>query len=182
MGNFLQSWWETDTPFLDNNPKNSRFYLQISLWVDLAYNLKAIFCWLLKMKVIYFLSFSVTDLVLENTEFRRKKKKRHFHSWAACSLSGGGLAWFCNDPGGSHVTWASAANRWPGPSACHSPWHHMASNIQEFLAYSFFSGGCIPYLLVLAQGKVPRTRFQVPSFPQKDHQAPIRGLFVFAEF
>ena len=117
MGNFLQSWWETDTPFLDNNPKNSRFYLQISLWVDLACNLKAIFCWLLKMKVIYFLSFSVTDLVLENTEFR-KKKKRHFHSWAACSLSGGGLAWFCNDPGGSHVTWASAANHWPGPSAC----------------------------------------------------------------
>ena len=113
---------------------------------------------------------------------QKKKKKRHFHSWAACSLSGGGLAWFCNDPGGSHVTWASAANRWPGPSACHSPWHHMASNIQKFLAYSFFSGGCIPYLLVLAQGKVPRTRFQVPSFPQKDHQAPIRGLFVFAEF
>ena len=78
MGNFLQSWWETDTPFLDNNPKNSRFYLQISLWVDLAYNLKAIFCWLLKMKVIYFLSFSVTDLVLENTEFRKKKKKGIF--------------------------------------------------------------------------------------------------------
>ena len=27
------------------------------------------------MKVIYFLSFSVTDLVLENTEFSKKKKK-----------------------------------------------------------------------------------------------------------
>ena len=80
------------------------------------------------------------------------------------------------------MTWASAANRWPGPSACHSPWHHMASDIQEFLAYSFSSGGSIPYLLVLAQGKVPRTRFQVPSFPQKDQQAPIWGLFVFAEF
>lgn len=30
------------------------------------------------MKVIYFLSFSVTDLVLENTEFRKKKKKGIF--------------------------------------------------------------------------------------------------------
>ena len=28
------------------------------------------------MKVIYFLSFSVTDLVLENTEFSKKKKKK----------------------------------------------------------------------------------------------------------
>lgn len=31
------------------------------------------------MKVIYFLSFSVTDLVLENTEYSKKKKKKlHF--------------------------------------------------------------------------------------------------------
>ena len=72
-GNFLQSWWKKDTPFLDNNPNNSFFYFQISLWVDLAWNLKAIFCWFLKMKVIYFLSFSVTDLVLGNTEYRIKK-------------------------------------------------------------------------------------------------------------
>lgn len=28
---------------------------------------------------------------------QKKKKKRQFHSWAVCSLSGGGLAWLCNE-------------------------------------------------------------------------------------
>lgn len=114
---------------------------------------------------------------------QKKKKKGNFTLGQCVRLAVEALLGsVMNDPGSSPVTWASAANRWPGPSACRSPWHHMASNIQEFLAYSFSSGSSIPYLLVLAQGKVPRTQFQVPSFPQKDQQVPILGLFVFAEF
>lgn len=78
----------------------------------------------LKMKVIYFLSFSVIDLVLENTEFSKKKKKGNFPlGWCVRLAVEALLGSVMNDPGSSHVTWASAANRWPGPSACGSLWH-----------------------------------------------------------
>ena len=156
-GNFLQSWWGMGITFLEDNPKSSVFIFKALCELILPRNLKAIFCWFLKMKVTYFLSFSVTAIVLENIKF----SKNGIFTLAQCfrcnalHLSGRGHAQLCNDPSSSRMAWASCCQSLARTQhVSHSPWHHKASHVQEFLAYSFSSGSSVSSFVSSGPGEV----------------------------
>lgn len=151
-GNFLQSWWGMGITFLEDNPKNSVFIFKALCELISPCNLKAIF---LKMKVTYFLSFSVTAIVSENIKFSRNgifTLAQCFHR-NALHVSGRGHAWLCKDPSSSRMAWASCCQLLARTQhVSHSPWHHKASNVQEFLTYSFSSASSVSSFVLGQEG------------------------------
>lgn len=113
--------------------------------VNLFYH--AIFCWVLKIKVINFLSSSVTDIVLENTEFSKKWIFLSCSVFSTVTLSILLVAAVprCSDGPGSVCTVWPFCCQSPARTQCvsDSPWHQTAFNVQEFLAYSFSSGSSV---------------------------------------
>lgn len=145
-----------------------------------------------KIKVIYFLSFSVTDIVLETMDFSKNGifplvwcfPLQCYPSywwrvrWAVLMVPAA-----LRGEGGRH----SAACGWQGSSTCHIllgiRWRLMSRN--SSLAFSLWRFCLIFHWWALAQEKVLWTLLQMSSFPPKRSNkplAPTLGLFSFVEF